>query len=150
MILLIGFGNTLRGDDGLGPALVERLAASVSHPTLKVIPCQQLTPELALEIASSEVKGVLFADASICSTKQGVQITRVQPIPSETAIGHYGDPSGLLFLATQLYGACPPAWMITLPGCDFGFDSRLSSQGQKILEEGERRVMALLAELSKL
>jgi hydrogenase 3 maturation protease len=33
-VVFIGIGNTLRGDDGLGPALVERLKSKVNFPCI--------------------------------------------------------------------------------------------------------------------
>lgn len=150
MILLIGYGNTLRGDDGLGPALVERLVRCSSRDDLRPVVCHQLTPELALELAAADVDAVLFADAGAAPPPDGeiVQLRPLEPKPAETAVGHFGDPAALLFLAERLYGRCPPAWMITLPGRDFGFSDTLSQAAQEMLAAGEGEALSLLAQLS--
>jgi len=46
MILLIGYGNELRGDDAIGP-LVARALAELRLPGTQVLALTQLTPELA-------------------------------------------------------------------------------------------------------
>jgi hypothetical protein len=58
--LLIGWGNPLRGDDGVGQAI----AAAVERwgqPQLEVVEAVQLTPELAPLLAAA--RRVLFVDA---------------------------------------------------------------------------------------
>jgi Ni,Fe-hydrogenase maturation factor len=57
--LVIGIGNPLRGDDGVGWWLAER--AETLKPTPRVLRVQQLTPELAAELAAA--RRVLFIDA---------------------------------------------------------------------------------------
>ena len=57
--LVIGIGNTLRGDDGVGWWLAQR--AERWRPAVQVRVVQQLTPELAAELAP--VNRVLFIDA---------------------------------------------------------------------------------------
>ncbi|EAV45491.1 Ni,Fe-hydrogenase maturation factor [Stappia aggregata IAM 12614] len=61
-MLLIGYGNPGRGDDGLGPALSEAIAAR-SLPGLEVDTDYQLVAEHALAVSSHDV--VIFADAEI-------------------------------------------------------------------------------------
>ena len=60
--LLIGYGNPGRGDDGLGPALVEGLER-VGTEELELISDYQLTVDLAFDLAPFET--VIFADAAM-------------------------------------------------------------------------------------
>jgi Ni,Fe-hydrogenase maturation factor len=39
--------------------------------------------------------------------------------PHYGALGHSGDPAALLAFAEVLYGACPAAWLLTLPSASF-------------------------------
>ena len=59
-ILVIGYGNELRGDDGIGPRVAEAVAAR-NHPGVRVRIVCQLVPELAAELA--EARTVIFVDA---------------------------------------------------------------------------------------
>jgi len=46
-VLVIGYGNTLRGDDGLGQRAAEALAQRALPDGVEVLSCHQLTIELA-------------------------------------------------------------------------------------------------------
>ena len=59
-ILVIGYGNTLRSDDGVGPR-VAMAVASREWPGFNAIAVQQLTPELAEPLAAAEL--AIFVDA---------------------------------------------------------------------------------------
>lgn len=61
-LLVIGYGNTLRKDDGVGPALAETVA-TLGLPGVEVLSCPLLTPELAAPI--SDAKVVLFINAAV-------------------------------------------------------------------------------------
>ena len=60
-ILLIGFGNPARADDGLGPALAEEIE-SKNIPDVTVEADYQLTIEDSAQVAEHDI--VIFADAS--------------------------------------------------------------------------------------
>ncbi len=47
-ILVLGYGNELRGDDGLGP-LVARTVADANIPGVRVLTARQLLPEFAAD-----------------------------------------------------------------------------------------------------
>ncbi len=59
---MIGYGNTLRSDDGVGPR-VAMAVASWGWPGLKAIAVHQLTPELAEPLAAAEL--AIFVDARL-------------------------------------------------------------------------------------
>lgn len=65
-LLFIAYGNTLRRDDGAGLALAEKLLPLLRDQGLQVelITIQQLTPELALDIADPNLDGVCFFDTA--------------------------------------------------------------------------------------
>ncbi|MCL4804536.1 MAG: hydrogenase maturation protease, partial [Anaerolineae bacterium] len=68
--LVIGYGNPLRGDDGVGWRVVEALEESLSASSL--IAVHQLTPELAGTI--SEVGQVVFVDATAGNSPGEVEL----------------------------------------------------------------------------
>ena len=65
MILIIGFGNSLRRDDGAGPALANMVLAHESFEDIRIIKAHQLTPELAEEVAAPDVSAVIFMDSCV-------------------------------------------------------------------------------------
>src|SRR5271166_6728975 len=58
--LIIGYGNPLRGDDGLGWQVASELAKCVDA-LISVLAVQQLTPELAEPVSDADL--VIFVDA---------------------------------------------------------------------------------------
>ena len=76
--LVLACGNTLRGDDGVGPWLAEWVEENCAADSgVRVLIRQQWTPELAEEI--SQAASVLFLDCSIESPPGAIRLTAVQP-----------------------------------------------------------------------
>ena len=138
-LLVIGYGNPLRRDDGVGP----KVAASVAEwnlPGVRTLIAHQLTPELAEPIASAG--RVVFVDAGI-GPVESVQRREIQPKNSFEIITHAADPRSLLALAKQVFGRCPPASWLSIPVQDLDFGEELSPLARQGME-------AALAELRRL
>ena len=126
MILVIGYGNTLRGDDGAG----QKVAATLARwhlPNVRSLSRHQLTPELAEDIANANT--IIFVDArtSSCEIDPQVQIKRIEASNlNASSLGHISNPHSLLALAQSLYGQVPLAYWILIPGINFDFGEQLS------------------------
>lgn len=120
-LLFIAYGNTLRRDDGAGLALAEKVRPLLCEQGLQVelIAVQQLTPELALEIVEPALQAVCFFDTAAEAHTLAIQMRRVDVQQCTPVLGHHLIPSALLLYAKRLYGVCPPAWLVTIPGYDF-------------------------------
>jgi hydrogenase maturation protease len=140
-ILVIGYGNTLRKDDGIGRYVVEHLSP---QPYLKVLSVHQLTPELAADIA--EVKGVIFVDVVI-SSETKVQTQLLTPNLNPSSFGHSLHPEALLSLTQTLYQTIPVAWWVLIPGQDFAFGESFSEQTQACIPEAMEILENLLKTL---
>ncbi|SRR5581483_5110502 len=138
--LLIGYGNPLRQDDGLGWQVAARLEAVPSG--LQVIACHQLTPELAEPISRAD--RVVFVDARRGQTAGRVASHPVAPDMAASAFSHHLAPGVLLALALALYGSCPPAWVVTVAGATFGHGPDLSPAVAAAVPAVVRHVRALL------
>jgi len=125
-ILVIGYGNTLRGDDGVG-YLVAETVAGWQVPTLRSLAVHQLLPELAEVMA--EVDIVIFVDAIRIGDPTSAKIA-IEPLSTEgdATIGtHRFSPQSLLSLSQQLYNANPVAYLLTIPAIDFTLGNPLSA-----------------------
>jgi hydrogenase maturation protease len=122
-ILIIGYGNELRGDDAAGPVAARALAA-LNLPGVRVLVTQQLTPDLAETVAPSTA--VIFIDATAEETRNAATLNRIQPDPEAVISNHISQPPGLLALAMALYGTAPPAWMARIPARGFDLGAGLS------------------------
>lgn len=135
-ILLIGYGNTLRGDDGIGP----RVAEAVRHlrlPGVHTLICPLLTPEIADPISQAEK--VIFVDAAM-DTPNEVQWRKLEPNETSQLMAHAADPRTMLALARDVFGRVPEAWWLTIPAVDLGFREDFSPAVQKKFAEAVRKI----------
>lgn len=138
--LIIGYGNTLRNDDGVGPQVADTVA-EWDLPGVKAIACGLLTPELADAI--SQAKRVVFVDASVESPR-AVLCRELRPAESSQIMAHAADPRTLLALARDVFGYAPPAWWLTIPAEDLGIGDRFSALARRGVEEALAKVRVLL------
>jgi hydrogenase maturation protease len=108
-ILVIGYGNPLRGDDGVGCVIAEELAKRTGDDPssrVQVVACHQLSPEMAEEVA--DTRAVIFVDASVELRPGEVKVSSVIPDQfSPPAFAHTLKPSALLATASELFGQAP-------------------------------------------
>ena len=141
-ILVIGWGNPLRGDDGVGWRAAELLSEKLQGHDVAVRVSHQLMPEFAEEISGSEF--VVFIDAACDNSPGEVRFERVEPdrAPS-AAFSHQLSPPALLAMAERLYGSSPEA-------CFFSVGARTFEYGEKLSPEVESALPGLLEEVEKL
>ena len=130
--LVIGYGNTLRGDDGVGYCIAEQIEAW-QIPTMKAIACHQLTPDLAAEIA--EYDRVFFVDATLPGTHQSVTIQPLLPSETPASQTHHSTPASLLTLTKTLYQAYPEAYQILIPTVTMDFGETLSERTEQAMQQ---------------
>jgi hydrogenase maturation protease len=141
-VLVIGYGNVLRTDDGLGRRAAERLADDPRLAGTTVIGCHQLTPELALDVSRAAL--VVFVDASHEPPPGTVTIERLTPTGRPaTGWSHQVDPSGLVDLARELYGQTPDVLLVNVGVGSMELGDGLSPT----VEAGLPRLVDAVAEL---
>ncbi len=142
--LVIGIGNPLRGDDGVGWHLAEALG-----PPHRAF--HQLTPECAAVLAGC--RRVLFVDAwcgesasaepllrpLVCAAAGGVA-------PRESAFTHQLHPAALLAISDRLYGHRPEAWELLVPASRRDHGEAFSPQLQARLPRARALVQQWLEE----
>jgi hydrogenase maturation protease len=115
-ILVIGYGNEGRCDDGLGPAVAAALA-ELDLPGLTVESAYQLNVEDAATVAEHDV--VLFADASV-NGKEPFELQQIEPSDSSAEFTtHSVSPSGVLALAHGVFGGATLGYTIGIRGYRF-------------------------------
>jgi hydrogenase maturation protease len=141
-VLIIGWGNPLRGDDGVGWRAAERLGELLHGHEATVRVSHQLMPEFAEEISSSDL--VIFIDAACDNGPSGeIRLERVEPRRSPAAFSHQMDPPALLGMAESLYGRCPEAFFFTVTGRSFGYGEELSVDVQSALPALLQRIQTV-------
>jgi hydrogenase maturation protease len=145
-IIVIGYGNDLRGDDGIGPRVAERVAAW-DMPGVQAIGARQLTPELAEQLAQADL--VLFVDACLvvaeaANDESTIQLRQLVPDADVVSLRHTSDPRALLALAQALYGHAAPAWLLTVPAVTFDLGAPLSPIAEQGITIAVRHIGELL------
>src|SRR5689334_9578803 len=100
-VLVIGYGNTLRGDDGVGPE-VARILAECELPFVETRQATQLMPEFAEQVANAEA--VIFVDANAEANASSVSLGFLEPTSLSVNPAHSISPSEVLRLAIDCYG----------------------------------------------
>jgi len=122
-LLVIGYGNVLFGDDGIGPHVADQVSAW-RQPGVRGLAVPQLTPELSPLLAAVEL--VVFVDAAREPAARP-QLVPLRPAVSADGLGHAATPAELLALAEAIFGRCPPAWLLTIPAGDFSLGHNFST-----------------------
>jgi hydrogenase maturation protease len=139
-VLVIGYGNTLRGDDAAGIHAAELIAKR--RPEIECVCMHQLMPELAEQIAVSDI--VIFFDADVNVTQPNVRLA-VPSVEDDQPRTHFISPESLLRLSQQLYQRMPlKAYIIGIPASQFEFSEELSESTKKAVEESVILVESLL------
>lgn len=141
-VLVIGCGNSGRGDDGIGQEIAAAIAAR-QWPCVRTISVHQLLPELAELLTTATM--VIFIDAAADLAPGEVRIRAVHPDPQSSPLNHAAEPGRLLALARTLFGSHPRAWEVTVGVADLRFGGSLSPQAQAAKTEALERIAAVVA-----
>jgi hydrogenase maturation protease len=133
-VLVVGIGNPGRGDDGLGPAAAERLAAL----RLAGVTCDanyQLNIEDALACSRHDL--VVFVDAA-----RGLRVpftwNKVRPEAAVPALTHALGPGAVLAVCSALYGRTPEARLLAVRGHRWSVGEGLSPRAEENLGRAVR------------
>ncbi len=125
-LLVLAVGNPSRGDDALGPLLLERLQQSsvMDLGDVELLTDFQLQIEHALDL--EERQAVLFVDAARPGTACGATLTPIHAAHRNRPTSHALSAQEVLHVATQLSGRAPPAWQLAIEGAQFALGEGLS------------------------
>ena len=132
-VLIIGYGNPLRGDDGLGWHAARRLQAELAREDVEVKAVHQLTPELSEELSRAEL--AIFIDAAAEGEPGTVLSREVSPTGGEEMFTHQASPAALLRAAQVLYGRAPRAVLFSVPVESVEFGEELSARAARGLAQ---------------
>lgn len=151
-ILLIGYGNMYRRDDGAGLVLAEKLAAYWSSEGIRtrLLTSSQLLPEMACDIADDNSAHVLFIDATASAGDAGIQVSPIELDITSPSLGHHLGPTTLMSFAALLFGSHPHAWLVTVPGIDFDHGEGFSKEVKELLSDVPMLADQLLSEMEEL
>lgn len=143
--LVLAVGNPSRGDDALGPLLVDRLRdIGVERANEVELRAEyQLQVEHALDIDGR--RGVLFVDAARAGVA-GLALARVAPRRGRGAFTHALEAPALLEVVERVAGLAPPAWLLAIEGERFELGEGLSPAAARRLDDATAVALQWLRE----
>jgi hydrogenase maturation protease len=146
-ILLIGFGNPARADDGLGPALAEKIELkNISGVTVEAD--YQLTIEDSAQVAQHDI--VIFADASVnCSEPFSFEPLTAKESGSFSS--HSVEPAEVMALAESLFDSKAKGFVLGIRGYKFNsFSEGLTDKAKANLQKAVDFVEGLLGNKNRI
>ena len=139
MRFIIGLGNPQRGDDGLGPYVIERLRQEFEEDSgIVLLTFCELDPNIIIDLRWAEC--VLFVDATPVPLNKGLYWSQIDGrAGSLPYLTHHYSPQFVLGLLQAIYRCYPEAWLISLEGENFdqgeGLTEKAWSRAEKAVEE---------------
>ncbi len=123
-VVVLGWGNVSRGDDAIGPLLLQRLSEA-AWPGVETIEAYQLQIEHALDLVGADL--VLFVDAGM-DTPAPFAFDEIHPQGAFTSSTHALLPQSVLEVFCKVQGtAPPPAFVLCVRGEDFELGAPLGA-----------------------
>lgn len=155
-VLIIGYGNLSRRDDGVAFHIIARLRRRLGltgpldedepdtlGEQIATMLAHQLGPEMAETLARYDV--VVFIDAHVAGTDWSpVHWQEIAPALRSSMVSHHLKPGVLLSLAGSLYGHAPRGYALSVLGADFDFGETLAPDTSKRADEAVERLLDFL------
>ncbi|CAG0965514.1 hydrogenase maturation protease [Anaerolineales bacterium] len=138
-ILLLGYGNPDREDDGVAwhilCAFAEKLGLEIptsyeeeftQSASIDFAFQLQLSPEMAEDISAYEY--VCFFDAHTGNIPEAVRLVEVESDFQRSPLTHHLTPQSLMSICETLYGKKPDAALLSVRGYHFRFSRNLSEE----------------------
>jgi len=146
-VLVIGYGNELRADDGVGCAAANQLERKLQktggplRDHITVMTAHQLLPELSEPLSRCDLAIFIDADAQLRAGE--IRRRVLSPVACDThAIGHQQSPDELLHLAKLLYDRAPAGVIYSIGAASFAYDAGLSPLVRRAIPNVIRQIMA--------
>lgn len=130
-LVVLGWGNASRGDDGLGPALLERIEAA-GLDGVTTIEDFQLQLEHAMDLEGADL--ALFVDASVAAPTP-FAFTETGPREGLTHTSHAMAPEAVLDVYARVMGRRPPpSFVLAIRGEAFALGTEIGPAAAANLE----------------
>jgi hydrogenase maturation protease len=154
-ILVIGYGNPDRADDGVAFHIVNSLLRLLGRRELEegatgledvgadidVIFLSQLAPEI-LELCS-EYDRIVFVDAHVGDKMADLHWEELKADDSLPALSHQIGPAMFLSLIDALHDRRPRGFLVSVRGHEFDFYRGLSPAARALVEPAVKKILEL-------
>lgn len=132
-ILVYGYGNPGRQDDGLGNAIVEHIDNWISKNKATNIATDsnyQLNIEDASTISDKDI--VVFADASVEDISDFC-LSEIKPSAKVDFTMHSVTPAFVVNLCQEIYGRIPESYLLHIKGYEWEFQEGITGKAKENL-----------------
>jgi hydrogenase maturation protease len=141
-VLVFGYGNLSRGDDALGPLLLQYIEDNIDLKDIELQTDFQLQIEHALDLENRQL--VLFVDASV-SCENAYDFYELTPARDNSYTTHAISPSSVLAVYQDIKKQRPPpCFLLSIKGESFELGEGLSTNAKNHLEQAYRFIDQLL------
>lgn len=134
MDLVVGIGNELRTDDGVGARIVRDLP---DRPGVETAVVHQLTPDLVETLGRAG--RVLFVDAHARDTR--LALSPLSGTAVGGGIGHALAPQALIAWTAATCGRAPEGWLLSVPARSFAVGDALTPDVERALPAARQAVL---------
>ncbi len=143
-ILVFGYGNLSRGDDAVGPLVLDYLADHLDLSTIELLSDFQLQIEHALDLQDREL--VVFVDAAV-NCPEIFAFTRLIPLQDHSYSSHALSPAALLSVYQSVSKQpIPPCFLLSIQAEAFELGTGLSERCRANLQHACRFLEKLLTQ----
>jgi len=163
-LIVLGYGNPDRGDDGVAYYLLEKLITFFSqyekdlvdfhetgfatlNPNIDLWYNLQLIPEISQELAN--YRNAIFLDAHTAEIPENILVQEIKPAYKSSPFTHHLTPASCLELAQKLYQHAPDTILVSVRGYSFDFSQELSPQTQLLTEQAFNLLVDLIQKGTK-
>jgi len=115
MRVIIGYGNSLRGEDAFGLDVIKELQ-KLSLKDTKLISAHQLTPEMTLEL--QEADEIIFID-TCHDEKNNYSLACSLAQQNNLNLSHHISPKTIIQMLNTLYGNHPDFYIYSMMSSSF-------------------------------
>jgi hydrogenase maturation protease len=132
-VLLFGYGNLSRGDDALGPLLLEHVESHCNLDAIEILSDFQLQIEHALDLENRHL--VLFVDASVVCA-DAFDFAELEPARDKSYTTHAMSPAAVLDVYQSIKRQMPPpSFLLSIKAEKFELGDGLSASAEINLVE---------------
>jgi hydrogenase maturation protease len=140
-VLVVGYGNDLRSDDGAGRWVADRID-EMGLDGVEVRSMAQLTPEVSLQIEDRDL--VVFVDASVAVSE--LTVADLDPAGGTSTgpgsvMTHHGDPASVLAMAAAEGHVPSRSVLVSIPAAELGMGFTFT---EGTMDASRRAVEAIL------
>ena len=147
-LLVIGIGNSLREDDGVGIELVRRLK---DHFNASLNCLEVYEPDIVLAQEIADFDDLLIIDALVISENLPFKLVPLSAgesfVPAGGFISHVFDWSVILALSRNLFAGPGEANLLGVSASSFGLSEKLSAECAANAEEAFRYLLDYCSEV---